>query len=76
MELITTAARASKTVTISYTDSKHKTTYRECEPYEITGDGVYMVDVAKGEIRLFKLSNINNVTINPTVFSPRFPIKI
>lgn len=76
LDQITQAAHAKVTVTIAYTDSKHKTSYRECEPYEIKGDGVYMYDVDSDGIRLFKFSGITSVSINATKFNPRFPIKI
>lgn len=71
------AAKEHRTIKISYTDSKGVVTFdRECEPYEIRGEAIYMYDLNKQSIRLFKLSNINRAVLTTNTFVPRWPIQI
>lgn len=71
------AAKEHRTIKISYTDVKNVATFdRECEPYEIKGDGIYMFDLDKQSIRLFKLSNIDRAVLTNNTFTPRWPIQI
>jgi predicted DNA-binding transcriptional regulator YafY len=76
VEEIKKAAKDKKTVSIAYKDAKGDVTQRECEPYEIKDNGVYMYCHMRNEIRFFKLDNILNAKETNTPFTPRFPIEI
>lgn len=55
-------------MTISYTDRVGNYSTRNVSPLEIRGDGVYMWDMDKWGLRLFKIDNIGEFQVLDDTF--------
>lgn len=69
-------AKNTKTVIISYKDTKGNVSERETEPYEVKEGKYYGYCLSKNSIRAFNLSSILNARTTERIFLPRWEIKI
>jgi len=66
-----------KLVLLTYTDAKDETTTRTVEPYELNDQGYFWGwDVAKDEIRKFRVDRMGDFSVLEDSFTPRFPGKV
>lgn len=81
LEIVRFAAGNRLCIELDYTDQTGKRSSRIIEPYSIryakSGDTLlYAVRADSGEIRAYKVKNINSVSITNRVFEPRYKIEL
>lgn len=69
-------AKRTKTVMISYKDTKGNVSERETEPYEVKEGKYYGFCLMRNQIRAFSLHNITGAHVTDKTFLPKWDIKI